>query len=222
MQSNCGSCSVLGRLRGADQSALFGITPQLPLQDPSGAEDPRLDRPDRNPEGLGHLGVRQPLEVAEDHHFAEFLGEPIERREDLLVNQVGEEAPLGIGVGQVREFGDRLDIDRLGATPRAAPPRDELVPKDRHQPRAGVAPGAERVPGPERTEHGVLHQVFGSGGIHGQPERHPVEGVEVGQGFRFEAGRGGRHALKSNVEHPSRGRQAAGSAEPASGVNGER
>ena len=116
--------------------------------------------------------------------------ELVDGPEHLVVHDAVEEGSLWVVVLDLledREGLDRVDVHGLGVPGAAAVFINESVPQDRQQPALGVGAPLELMPGAVRLEHGLLDQVVGFRRIAGEPQRHPVQAVEMDQRLALEA-----------------------------------
>ena len=117
-----------------------------------------------------------------------------------------EEGALGIHVLDRPVDGVRLDGLEVGGHRLELPAAvvvDERVAQDGEQPALGIGAGPVLPPGAVGLEHGVLHEIFGLGGIAGEPQRHAVQRIEVRQRLGVErAPGGGRLGHGKNVMDP--------------------
>src|SRR2546428_113180 len=183
-----------------DVAHAHGVLVQLPLQRLPGPEEPRLHGAHGYAQDLADLLVAHPFDVAQNQGFPERFRELINGFEHLVVDDLVEEGPLGVVVLYISKHRVGLDsvhVHGFGVPGAAAVFINKGIAEDREQPPLGIGPLLVLIPGAIRLEHGLLDQVVGVGGIAGQAQGDPVEGVEVHQGFLLEArplliDRGGR------------------------------
>ncbi len=119
-------------------------------------------RPDRDPERLGGLLVRQLVDVDEVDDLAELERERVEGGVEVLVENADHEGGLGLRclvLGRVCPPGDLIRVVQEVGAP-AAHPVDLGVPQDRQQPRPRVAT-IEAIDRPIGAHERVLDQVLG-------------------------------------------------------------
>src|SRR2546427_13291187 len=89
LAGGCEDSPGRGRGSGEDQRELLA-------QDHAGAVQPRLHRRDRLPEELGHVLVRETLNVPQDEHRPIILGQAVDRTLQHPAPLVGKELFLGV------------------------------------------------------------------------------------------------------------------------------
>jgi hypothetical protein len=129
----------------------------LPQRTPR-SKDERLHRAHRHAEHLGYLGVRAPLDLAQDDRRALVEGEVAERAPDVL--RPGPVVLVDEGVGDVVVELDLLRAPRAGAEPLQAD-----VVRDRDQPVEGRARVLAALERPEGVHEGRLGDVLRIGRV---------------------------------------------------------
>ena len=156
------------------------------VQHPPSARDPRHHRADRNVEHRGNLRVGEFLDVPQPDRLPERLRQRVERRLQIGVERRPRQQLLGrlVRARQIDRLLDGLAVD-VHRVPAVVPPHvAERVVEDREQPRLQVGPALELLRRAERLQVRVLYQVLRIRRPARQPQRRPVQAVDVRQRLR--------------------------------------
>jgi hypothetical protein len=136
----------------------------------------------------GDLLVRQPLELAQHHRFAEGERQRLEALAQQPAVRLAQQLDLGVGAADADLRMDLLVewIDDLVAPLPLLQEAVERVADDGEQPGAGVG-AVEAVEKLQRPQDGGLQHVLGVRIVAGQPAGQIVRGVEMGQDGAVEA-----------------------------------
>ena len=149
------------------------------------------DSPDRHPERLGGVLVREAFDIDQEHHLTVERGQLLDRRHHLGGRHLVEHVSLRLGALVTElvvedELTDVVQAHVLFARPFEAVP--EEVAHDGEEPGLHVGARLVAVLVAEGAKVCLLDQVLRLVGIARQAQRAAIKGVEVRQRFFGECG----------------------------------